>query len=234
MVPANVLRAALVLTILALPSVARASDYQARLSAEQSQLEVALRKACPRKAKMITATRATNNKKARRAALLSLASCARDLESYHLKMGAAHMGVEDFTAAQESFLEALEIRVTEAGQVSLLNALVRLERRSPRQETLLQKHLDYFAARQCTRDDLCASLSYIGWHLEFDSLTKRSAERAIQLGFAGWQPYFFGGTVYAMGSKADRKKAKRWLRQAKKRGGPKAEINSVLRLLRKK
>jgi len=52
------------------------------------------------------------------------------------------------------------------------------------------------------------------------ALTKRSAERAIALGFPGWQPYFFGGAVYALGGAEDRVKAVELLREAKRRSGP--------------
>ena len=54
------------------------------------------------------------------------------------------------------------------------------------------------------RDDICAGLAYVGWHLEDTTLTRTSADAAIALGFPGWQPYFFGGIAYAIAPDRDR------------------------------
>src|SRR5205814_6408790 len=92
----------------------------------------------------------------------------------------------------------------------------------------LRKHVDYFHSHPCVRDDICAGLAYVGWHLEDTTLTRTSADAAIALGFQGWQPYFFGGIAYAIAPDRDRTKARRMLLEAKKRGAP-AAADDILR-----
>jgi hypothetical protein len=100
---------------------------------------------------------------------------------------------------------------------------------SAAQKKDLDSNLEYFHQHACRRDDLCAGLSYVAWHADDYELAKRAGERAIALGFAGWQPYFSAGTVMAGGSSdAERARAVELLREAKNRGGPQAAIDGFL------
>lgn len=226
--PERVRGAFLTLLILGSGPLAQAEDYTERLSQEQAELEEALIKACPTLRAQVLRTRAGAEPRQRCTSLQALGGCAAALEFYHLQTSSACLAANDFGAAEQSARAAMAIRVTESGQLALLNALVRQEPRSLQQEADLKVHLDYFRKRTCTRDDLCAGLSHVAWHVEDRGLAVRSAERAIALQFPGWQPYFFGGTALAAGSAADRARAKTWLLEAKRRGGP-AAIDTFLK-----
>ena len=89
----------------------------------------------------------------------------------------------------------------------------------------LDANLGSFRQRACSRADLCAGLSYAAWHVDDGELVKRSAERSISLGFPGWQPYFFAGTVYAA---TDPARSVELPTEAKKRGGPQKDIDGFL------
>jgi len=204
-----------------------AKGYHERLKAADAHLCRAMKKRCPGRAKEIELLRGTRSKAERRALLVKLEPCGRSIELYHLRMGAAHFALDDFRQAEASYRRALALRVTEAAQVGLLTALVRQKRLGPKQRADLRKHLGYFRDRSCRRDDLCAALAYVAWHLDEHELARRAAGRAIAQGYPGWQPYFFGGAAYAVGRGADPKKARAWLLEAKKRGGP-AAIDGLL------
>lgn len=199
-----------------------AKGYEQRREADQVAMEKALLARCPKQAEKIRQTGTSQPPAERCEALVSLAACGRDVEAYHLKTSAACFGKDDFAQAEKSARAALAIRVTESAQVSLLMALARTKSRSEAQEKDLAEHLGYFAKRPCQRDDLCVGLAYVGWHLDLEGITVQSAQRAIDKGFEGWQPYFFGGSVLLGGDESDRAKGRAWLLEAKARGGPKA------------
>ena len=98
----------------------------------------------------------------------------------------------------------LILGVTAAGQAGLAMALVRQSKLTTAQQADLRKQLDYFRAHTCTRDDICIGIAHVGWHVEDTELTRSAADAAIALGFAGWQPYFYAGTAYAIAPRADR------------------------------
>jgi hypothetical protein len=197
-----------------------AKTYEERLANESAQLQRTLVKQCPARADEVAGLATKTSDADRATALAKLAPCGKSEPLYHQTLGAAYLAAGDFKASEASYRKLLAFGVTEAGQVGLLTALVRQPKLSTAQQADLRKHLDYFHAHACTRDDLCVGLAYIGWHLEDDALTRASADQAIALGFAGWQPYFFGGAAYAVEPGANRVKARTMLQEAKKRGAP--------------
>ncbi len=216
------MRSLLVVASLLVSAPAGADDYAARLQDDQAKLEAAMRKKCPKRTATIAKTRPDASPAARCDALVALAECGRDLEVYHLKTSAACFAKNDFAQAEASARAALALRVTESAQLALLMALARTKAPTAKQRADLAEHLAYFEARPCSREDLCAGVAYVAWHADQDALTIRSSERAINQGFKGWQPYFFGGSVLFTRSGADRRKGREWLLEAKKRGGPSA------------
>jgi hypothetical protein len=141
-----------------------------------------------------------------------------------------YLNTGDFPAAEASFRKSLSFGVTESGQAGLLMALVRQPKLGKAQQADVKKQLGYFRAHPCTRDDICVGVAYAAWHLEDIELTRSSGDAAIALGFTDWQPYFFSGAAYAVEPKADRKKARNLLLEAKKRGAP-ADVDDLLRAL---
>lgn len=217
----------MVLLTLTLLAAAPVEDAAARFKREQAELRAALVEKCPTKraeiAKLETA------KTTERVDLLrGLETCAAKLEAYFVTLGGALNGLDRFAEAEAAYRKALALRVTESAQLGLLTALVRQKSLSPKQKKDLDENLGYFHAHPCSRDDLCAGLCYVAWHVEDHALTTSSGEKAIALGFPGWQPYFLAGTVYAGGSDTDRQRAVTLLREAKKRGGPANDIDAFL------
>ncbi len=157
--------------------------------------------------------------------LRPLETCAAKVEPYFIALGGALSMKSQWPEAEAAYRKALGLRVTESAQLGLLTALVRQKSLSSTQQADLDSNLGYFRQRACSRADLCAALSYVAWHVDDVELVKRSAERSISLGFAGWQPYFFAGTVYAA---TDAARAVELLTQAKKRGGPQKDIDGFL------
>src|SRR5262249_4987997 len=153
----------------------------------------ALTQQCPKRAEEIAGLAKPMADAARVAALARLAPCGKSEPLYHQTIGAAYLETNEFKLAEASFRKEMALGVTEAGQAGLLMALARQEKLSGSQQKDLRKQLDYFHAHVCTRDDICVGLAYAGWHIEDTALTRTSADAAIALGFAGWQPYFFGG-----------------------------------------
>jgi hypothetical protein len=219
----------LLLLALAL-GAAPVEDSAARLVRERAELRAQLVAKCPAQKTAIAQLEGATS--ARQVELLrGLEACGDTLEGYFIQLGGALQQVDRFTEAEATFRRALAMRVTEAAQLGLLTALVRQKKLTPRQQADLDANLDYFRKRTCSRDDLCAGLSYVAWHVEDVELVKASAERAMALGFAGWQPWFTEGTVLATGSDADRRRAVELLREARRRGGPAKAIDEFLSLL---
>lgn len=206
-------------------AAAPAEDSAARLKREEADLRTQLVAKCPAQRGVIQQLESAPADK--RVELLgSLEACGGKLEGYFVSLGNALHLVARWPEAEGAFRKALALRVTEAAQLGLLTSLVRQEALTPPQQKDLATNLGYFRQHPCTRDDLCASLSYVAWHADDVELTKSAGERAIALGFPGWQPYFTAGTVYATGPQ--RARAVELLREAKKRGGPTAAIDGFL------
>ena len=207
---------------------ALADTYEERLANEASQLQRVLKQRCPDRAEEIARLAKPMSETDRSTALARLAPCGKSEPLYYQTIGSAYLAANDFTAAEAGFRKELALGVTEAGQAGLLMALVRQPKLNAAQQADLRKQLDYFHSHACTRDDICVGLAYVGWHMEDTALTRATADAAIALGFAGWQPYFFGGAAYAIAPRADRAKARRMLLEAKKRGAP-ADVDDLLR-----
>src|SRR5262245_30890592 len=169
-------------------ATAPADTYEERLANEAKQLQRLLKQRCPDRAgeiagltkPMLAADRAT--------ALARLAPCGSSEPLYHQTIGSTYLDANDFKAAEASYRKELALGVTEAGQAGLLMALARQPKLTTSQQTDLRKQLDYFHSHKCTRDDICVGLAYVGWHIDDTALTRASADAAIALGFAGWQP----------------------------------------------
>jgi len=205
-------------------------DSATRLKRERAELRSALAAKCPSKRATIDRLEGASAEQTVEL-LTALEACGAKNEAYFVQLGNALQLTNRFTESEAGFRKALAVRVTESAQLGLLTSLVRQKVLKPEQKADLEENLRYFRQHPCTRDDLCASLSYVAWHVEEIELVKQSAERAIQLGFPGWQPYFTAGTVYSNGSDADRAQAVKMLREAKKRGGPAKDIDEFLSLL---
>jgi hypothetical protein len=213
------------LSLLVLAAPAEPSSV--RLQREAAELRKSLEAACPERRAAIARLEHAEPKE--RAQLLTeLEPCGRAQEAYFIQLGAALDQVGDFPRAEVAFRRALAMRVTESAQLGLLIALSRQPKLSAAQRADLDANLSYFRQHPCTRDDLCAALSYAAWHLEDTALATSSGERAISLGFEGWQPYFTTGTIYASGSPEQRQKAATYLREAKRRNGPAKAIDGFL------
>jgi hypothetical protein len=219
----------LILVVLAIDTATALADtYEERVANEANQLQRSLKQRCPDRAEEIAALMKPMSAADRAAALARLAPCGTSEPLYHQTIGSTYLAANDFKMAEASFRKELALGVTEAGQAGLLMALVRMPKLTTGQQADLRKGLDYFHSHACTRDDICAGLAYVGWHVSDTALTRAAADAAISLGFAGWQPYFFGGTAYAIPPKSDRAKARRLLLEAKKRGAP-PDVDDVLR-----
>jgi tetratricopeptide (TPR) repeat protein len=202
-------------------------DSAARLQREQAELRAQLLASCPGKGATIGQLAGAPH--AKQVELLrALGECGAKHEAYFIQLGSAQNMLGQFPDAEATFRRALAIQVTEAAQLGLLTALARQKTLSEKQKADLETNLDYFRTRTCTRDDLCAALAYVAWHVDDFELVKRSSERAMALGYPGWQPWFTAGTVYAMGSDAERARAIELLREAKRRGGPAKAIDGFL------
>ena len=215
------------LLAIVLAATATAQDASIRLKQEQQQLREQLLRRCPAQRESIAQLDGASAS-LRVELFQKLEPCGGTIELFLIQYGDALTLSERYRDAELVFRRAMKIRVTEAAQIGLLTALIRQPSLSPTQESDLKINLDYFRQHQCVRDDLCAGLSYVAWHADEYELTKRSAERAIQLKFPGWQPYFTAGTVYASGSDTDRSRAVDLLREAKRRGGPAKAIDGFL------
>jgi hypothetical protein len=203
-----------------------AEDATARLVKEQAELRAQLLAACP--AQRASIERLAGAAPDQRVALLRpLETCAAKVEPYFVSLGNALNQAASWPEAEAAFRKAMALRVTEAAQLGLLTSLVRQKTLTTAQQADLDANLDYFRQRTCTRADLCAGLSWVAWHVDDVELVKRAAARAISLGFAGWQPYFAAGTVYA-GTTTERSRAVDLLREAKRRGGPAKSIDDFL------
>ena len=219
----------LIVVVLAVDvATALADTYEERLADEASQLQRSLEQRCPKRAQEVARLSKPMSAAERAAALARLAPCGKAEPLYHQTIGSTYLQANSFKAAEASFRKELALGVTEAGQAGLLMALARQPKLTTSQQADLRKQLDYFRAHACTRDDICVGLAYVGWHIEDTALTRAAADAAISLGFAGWQPYFFGGTAYAIPPQPDRAKARRMLVEAKKRGAPPA-VDDLLR-----
>ncbi len=206
---------------------ALAEDASSRLKHEQQQLREQLLKNCPAQHADIAALDEASP--ARRVELFQkLEPCGGKLEAFLIQQGSAFNLVGHYAEAEATYRRAMKLRVTEAAQIGLMTALVRQPSLTQSQKSDLESNLDYFRQRDCSRDDLCAGLSYVAWHADDFELTKRSGERAIRLKFPGWQPYFTAGTVYSNGSATDSTRAVELLREAKARGGPADAIDGFL------
>lgn len=223
----GLVRRLIVAVVVAQTAPVLADAYRERLASEASQLQGALTRRCPARADEIAKLGKPMADAARAAALARLAPCGKAEPLYHQTLGSAQLAANEFKAAEASFRRQLALGATEAGQAGLLMALVRQPTLDAAQRADLRKQLDYFHAHACTRDDLCVGLAYVGFHLEDIALTRAAADAAITLGFAGWQPYFFGGAAWAVAPEADRAKARRLLLEAKKRGAP-ADVDDLL------
>jgi hypothetical protein len=201
----------------------------ARLDKETSELHAAMIAKCPKQRSVIEQLDGASPAQ-RVESLKPLEACAAaNPEAYFITLGNESVMASKWADAEVAFHKALAIRVTESAQVGLLTALVRQSPLSAAQKKDLDSNLEYFHQHACRRDDLCAGLSYVAWHADDYELAKRAGERAIALGFAGWQPYFSAGTVMAGGSSdAERARAVELLREAKNRGGPQAAIDGFL------
>ncbi|MGE0869473.1 MAG: hypothetical protein AB7P03_12980 [Kofleriaceae bacterium] len=208
----------------------RADTYEQRLATQASQLQASLNKRCPARAREIAQLATTMTAADRTRTLARLAPCGTSDPLYHQTMGDAYLATNELQRAEASFRKALALGVTEANQAGLLMALVRQPKLTAAQQAEVRKHVHYFKTRGCTRDDLCTSLAYVGWHLEDTALTRSAADAAIALGFSSWQPFFFGGMAHAIEPRADRAKARRLLLEAKKRGAP-PEVDELLQEL---
>ncbi|HTR52750.1 MAG TPA: hypothetical protein VMJ10_18680 [Kofleriaceae bacterium] len=219
----------LVVALLAIGGATTLADtYEERLASEAEQLQRVLKQRCPDRADEIAGLTKPMSAADRAIALARLAPCGKSEPLYHQTIGSTYLEANDFKAAEASYRKELALGVTEAGQAGLLMALARQSKLTTSQQTDLRKQLDYFHVHACTRDDICVGLAYVGWHIEDTALTRASADAAIALGFAGWQPYFFGGTAYAVPPEPDRAKARRLLLEAKKRGAP-SDVEDMLR-----
>lgn len=219
------------LTLLMLMAAAPAENAAARLAKEQRAMREELLARCPEQKDSIVALE-TAAAAQRLELLLQLAPCGETSELFLVQLGNAQNLAGKFPEAEATFGRALAKRVTESATVGKLTAISRQKARGEAQKKELKAGLDYFRASPCTRDDLCAGLSYVAWHEDDVALAKSSAERAISLGYPGWQPYFTGGTAYATGAAADRKRAVELLNEAKKRGGPTEAIDGFLSKLK--
>lgn len=201
-----------------------------RLAKDASALQRSLTQHCPDRAGEVAALAKPLANPDRAAALARLAPCGQSEPLYHQTIGSAYLEASDFKQAEASFRKLLALGATEAGRAGLVMALARQPKLTTAQQKDLREQLDYFHTHACDRDDICVGLAYAGWNLEDLSLTRTSADTAIALGFSGWQPYFFGGSAYAVPPKQNRVKARRLLLEAKKRGAP-AEVDELLQEL---
>jgi|CXWL01.1.fsa_nt_gi tetratricopeptide (TPR) repeat protein len=223
----NFIVVGLAATTVMAPGSAHAEDAMARFKREELELREQLLKRCPGQRETITQLEGASGA-LRLELYLKLDSCGAKLEPFLIKLGSALNMVARYEEAEAAFRRAMKLRVTEAAQLGLLTALSRQASLTQAQKADLTSNLNYFRRHACSRDDLCASLAYVAWHVEDLDLAKRSSERAIELKFPGWQPYFTAGTVYATGSAADRVRAIELLQEAKGRGGPAKAIDGFL------
>jgi hypothetical protein len=220
----------MILALSLLLAAAPADDAAARLVKEQRELREALLARCPKEKESIAALE--NAVAARRTELLlKLERCGAGSEAFLVQLGNAQNGAGKWAEAEATFRKALGMRVTESALLGELTAISRQKPRSDAQKARMMSGLEHFKSVGCTRDDLCAGLSYVAWHEDEEELAKSSAEKAITLGYPGPQPYFLAGTLYAVGGEADRKRAIELLTEAKKRGGPAKDIDGFLERL---
>jgi|GEM_PF-1887323 len=211
------------------PQLANAQTATVSIRDVDAELSTALQARCPEQAAAAKQLTQPLPKEERRRLLLSLQSCGASLELFHLRLAAAHMALNAFALSEQSYERALRIQVTESGQAGLLTALVR-QKRSPRQEKKMRAHLGYFKKRTCGRGDICSAVAYAAWHVDDHALTLRMAERAIQLSFPSWQPYFMAATAaYELSGVVDERSVG-WLNEAQKRAPP-ASVHKTIRVL---
>lgn len=207
--------------------LAAREDAATRLQREQQQLRELLAARCGKQREQVAELERAPA--ARRVELLrALEGCAGEADLFLVQLGNAQNLTERYADAEATFRRALAKGPTESARLGLLTALSRQKSLSEAQQADLASGLAHFRRDGCTRDDLCAGLSYVAWHVDDGALTKSSAERAIALGYPGWQPYFTGGTVYATGQGADRARAVELLQEARRRGGPARAIDGFL------
>jgi hypothetical protein len=203
-------------------------DAAARLQKDQLLLREAMIARCPQQRASIAELDAAPP--ARRFELLiALERCADAAELFFIQLGNAQNLVGRYPDAEATFRRALAKRATESARLGLLTALSRQKSLTPAQKKDLKEGLEHFRREWCTRDDLCAGLSYVAWHAEDTDLTVVSAELAIKLGYPGWHAHFTGGTAYALRAhQEDRARAIELLQEAKRRGGPARNIDDFL------
>jgi hypothetical protein len=224
---------ALVLS-LGVAAQAHATPYAQRLADDFVELQHALTKKCPARAAEIARLEPPSQRTAqtspmqRAEALAHVGPCGTDNPLFLQTLGAAYLEAKDGVHAEAAFRQELALGVTEAGQAGLLGALAVQKSLTSSQRTDARKHLDYFRAHPCGRDDLCAGIAYAAMQLEDVPLARSSAEAAIALGFPGWQPYFFGGIAWATAPNPDDVKARHLLTEAKSRGAPAKYVDGFL------
>jgi hypothetical protein len=194
-----------------------------RMQREDAEFRAGMLKACPKRQTEIDAL-----SKGSVDAFTPLSSCGRTFDGFFMRLGNAKLMTNDFSGAESAYRAALKLRVTDSAELGLLTALSRVKERTPAQQAEFDSTLARQSSHPCTREDLCAGLSYIAWHVDAYELATSSAERAIELGYTGWQPHFVAGTIYAGGINAQRTKAIEYLQEAKRRGGPASAIDGFL------
>jgi hypothetical protein len=221
----------MILALLVLLAAAPAENSAVRLAKEQRELRDALLAKCPKEKESIAALE--NAAAAQRTELLlKLEQCGAGSEAFLVQLGNAQNVLGKWADAEATFRKALGMRVTESALLGELTAISRQKPRTDAQKARMKSGLEHFKSVGCTRDDLCAGLSYVAWHEDEEEIAATAGEMAIKLGYSGWQPYFTAGTVYATKShKEDRARAIELLTEAKKRGGPAKDIDGFLERL---
>ena len=215
------------LMLLAAAPVADASSVT-RLETEQRELRDQLLARCPKESASIAAL-AQAAPAQRVELLLKLERCAAGSEAFLIQLGNGQNLVGKYRDAEATFRDALARRASESAMLGILTALSRQKPHTEAQTLEMKAGLDHFRKAGCTRDDICAGLAYVAWHADDTELTISAAEKAIALGFPGWQPWFAGGTAYAMSAhKEDRARSIKMLKEARKRGGPAKQIDDFL------
>ncbi len=210
--------------------VALGDDAATRLAAEERDLRAALLRACPKRQADIAQLDA-KTPGALADAFQKLEACGKSNEGFLIHYGSALSNAGRFSEAEAVFRRALALRVTESAQLGLLMALSRQAKLTEAQQRDVAANREYFTKFPCSRDDLCAALAYAAWHLEDRQIAKSAAERAMSLGYPGWQPWFVAGTIESNGGAAERQHAITLLTEAKKRGGPAKAIDGFLERL---